>query len=65
MFTLPSTALSDITGNATALFHDFWIVAALMIGVPLGFWIIRKVIEIVTGEPIVIDSADEDQEDYH
>ena len=61
MFTLPSTALSDITGNATALFHDFWIIAALMIGVPLGFWIIRKVIEIVSGEQIVYDSPDDEQ----
>ena len=60
MFTLPSTALSDITGNATALFHDFWIVAALMIGVPLGFWILRKVIEIVSGEPIIYDSSDDE-----
>jgi len=61
MFTLPSTALSDITGNATALFHDFWIIAALMIGVPLGFWIIRKIIEIVSGEPIIYDSSDDEQ----
>ena len=65
MFNLPTTALSDITGNATTLFHDFWIVAALMIGVPLGFWILRKVIEIVSGEPIVNDSADEEQTDYN
>ena len=65
MFNLPTTALSDITGNASTLVHDFWIIAALMIGIPLGFWILRKVIEIVTGEQIVTDSADEDQADYH
>jgi hypothetical protein len=65
MFNLPYTALSDITGNATALFHDFWIIVALMTGAPLGFWIIRKVIEIVSGESIVSDSADEDQTDYN
>ena len=41
MFNLPTTALYDITSNATALFHDFWIVVALMIGVPLGFWIVN------------------------
>jgi hypothetical protein len=62
MFNLPSTALSDITGNAAALFHDFWIIVALMIGVPLGFWILRKVIEIISGEPIPADdSSDDDQ----
>ena len=61
MFNLPTTALSDITGNVTALFHDFWIIAALMIGIPLGFWIIRKVIEIVSGEPIVYDSSDDER----
>jgi len=61
MFNLPTTALYDITGNASALFHDFWIIAALMIGVPLGFWIIRKVIEIVSGEQIVYDSSDDEQ----
>ena len=61
MFTLPSTALSDITGNATALFHDFWIIVALMIGVPFGFWILRKVIEIVSGERIAYDSSDDEE----
>lgn len=62
MFTLPSSALSDITSNATALFHDFWIIVALMIGVPLGFWIVRKVIEIISGEPIVADEATDDEQ---
>ena len=61
MFTLPTTALSDITGNATALFRDFWVIVALMIGAPLGFWILRKVIEIVSGEQIISDSSDEEQ----
>ena len=62
MFNLPYTALSDITGNASALFHDFWVIVALMIGAPLGFWIIRKVIEIVSGEPIPADDYTDDGE---
>ena len=62
MFNLPTTALYDITSNATALFHDFWIIAALMIGVPLGFWIVRKVIEIISGEPIPADDAIDDEQ---
>jgi hypothetical protein len=61
MFNLPSTALSDITGNASALFRDFWIIVALMIGIPLGFWILRKVIEIISGEQIVYESPDDEQ----
>ena len=62
MFNLPSTALSDITGNATALFHDLWVIAALMIGVPLGFWILRKVIEIISGERIPADDFVDDEQ---
>ena len=65
MFNLPTTALYDITGNASALFHDFWVIVALMIGAPLGFWIIKKIIEIVSGEPIVSDSTDGDLTDYN
>ena len=45
--TLPSTALADVTGYAGALFTDLWVVIALAIGLPLAFYIIRKVIGLV------------------
>jgi|GEM_PF-1720110 len=44
---LPSTALADVTGYAGALFTDLWVVIALAIGLPLAFYIIRKVIGLV------------------
>ena len=45
--TLPSTALADVTGYAGSLFTDLWVVIALAIGLPLAFYIIRKVIGLV------------------
>lgn len=44
---LPTTALADVTGYAGSLFTDLWVVIALAIGLPLAFYIIRKVIGLV------------------
>lgn len=41
---LPSTAVADVSGYATGVFTDLWVVIALVIGIPLAFYVIRKVI---------------------
>ena len=41
---LPSTAVADISGYASGVFTDLWVVIALVIGIPLAFYVIRKVI---------------------
>jgi hypothetical protein len=45
--TLPETAVADLTGYAGAIFTDIWTVVALVIGIPLAFYVIRKVIALV------------------
>lgn len=45
--TLPETAVADLTGYAGAIFTDIWTVVALVIGIPLAFYVIRKVISLV------------------
>ena len=44
---LPSTAVADLTGNASQILTDVWVLVALAIGVPLGFYLIRKVIALI------------------
>ena len=44
---LPETALADLTGNAGQILSDVWVLIALAIGVPLGFYIIKKVIALI------------------
>ncbi len=44
LISLPSTAVADLTGYATGVFTDLWVVIALVIGIPLAFYVIRKVI---------------------
>ena len=45
--TLPNTAVADLTGYTGGLFTDLWLVIALVIGIPLAFYVIRKVISLV------------------
>lgn len=47
MFTIPVDGLSAITGYLTTLVSDLWPLIALVIGVPLAFYIINKVISTV------------------
>lgn len=47
MFTIPVDGLTDITGYLTTLVSDLWPLIALVIGVPLAFYIINKVISSV------------------
>ena len=45
--TLPETAVADLTGYASGIFSDLWVLVALAIGLPLGFYIIRRIIGMI------------------
>ena len=47
IITLPTTAVADLTGNASQIMTDVWVLVALAVGIPLGFYIIRKVIALI------------------
>ena len=47
MFTIPADGLTTITSYLTTLVSDIWPLIALVIGVPLAFYIINKVISTV------------------
>jgi len=47
IITLPTTAVADLTGNASEIMTDVWVLVALAIGIPMGFYIIRKVIALI------------------
>jgi uncharacterized protein YneF (UPF0154 family) len=47
MIDLPLTAIADLTANAGGMFADLWVLIALAIGIPLGFYIIKKVIALM------------------
>lgn len=44
MITLPVDAVTDLTAQVSTLVADLWVVIALIIGIPLAFYIIKKVI---------------------
>jgi len=44
---LPETAVADLTGNASQIMSDMWVLVAIAIGIPMGFYIIRKVIALI------------------
>jgi hypothetical protein len=44
LITLPETAVADLTGAAGHILSDVWVLVALLAGIPLGFYIIRKTI---------------------
>lgn len=45
--TLPENFTADILTYAQTLFTDLTLLLILVIGLPLGFWVIRKVISLV------------------
>ena len=47
IITLPSTAVADLTGAASQIMSDVWVLVAIAIGIPMGFYIIRKVIALI------------------
>jgi hypothetical protein len=48
LFTLPTTAVADITTYMTNVFTDFWVLLAVAIGIPVGFAVANKLISLVT-----------------
>lgn len=44
MITLPETAVTDLTAMIGTMTTDLWVVIALIIGLPLAFYVIKKVI---------------------
>jgi hypothetical protein len=46
--TLPSSTISDLTAYVGGLFGDLSPLWILAIALPLGFWVISKVIGIIT-----------------
>lgn len=47
IITLPTTAVADLTGAASQIMSDLWVLVAIAIGIPMGFYIIRKVIALI------------------
>ncbi|GAH93635.1 unnamed protein product [marine sediment metagenome] len=47
MITLPETAAVDLLANAGELFTDLWVLIAIAVGIPLAFYVIRRVIALV------------------
>lgn len=47
IITLPSASSTELTAQIGTLFTDLWVMIALAIGVPLAFYVIRKVIALV------------------
>jgi len=45
--TLPVNAIADLSANAGQIFTDLWVLVALAIGIPLGFYLIKKVISVM------------------
>jgi len=45
--TIPGTFPADLLAYAGDLFTDLNLIVILAIGLPMGFWVIRKVISLV------------------
>ncbi len=48
MFTLPLTAVADITAFIDDVITDGWVIIALVIGIPLAFYVVNKIISLAT-----------------
>lgn len=44
LITLPSNAVASLTGAASQIMTDIWALLAFFVGVPLGFYLIRKLV---------------------
>jgi hypothetical protein len=42
--TLPEGAVTDITASIGTMVTDLWLVIALVVGLPLAFYVIRRII---------------------
>jgi len=48
LFTLPTTAQSDLLAFIGDVVNDGWVLISLAIGIPLAFYVVNKVISLVT-----------------
>jgi len=44
---MPLGAVDELLASAGTLFTDLWVVITLAIGIPLAFYVIRRVIALV------------------
>ena len=44
---LPETALADISQYVPTAFTSLWVLIAVVLGLPIAFWVVRKVIGLV------------------
>jgi len=47
LVTLPSTAVASTTEYITTIITDLWVFIAIAIGVPLAFYVIKKIIAMI------------------
>ena len=47
IITLPADFIATTTAYIGSVFTDIWLLVALVIGLPLAFWAIRKVVSLV------------------
>lgn len=47
IITLPANFITDTTAYIGETFTDLYLVVALVIGLPLAFWVIKKIIGLV------------------
>lgn len=50
IFTLVETDITAMLAHAGTLFTDLNLIIVLLIGLPIGFWLIRKVIGLVSSK---------------
>ena len=49
-FTLADASSTDILANVSGIFGDTWPILALVVGIPLGFWVITKIMGIFAAD---------------
>ena len=47
--TIPGTALADIMEATGTLVTDAWVLIAIAIGIPVAFFVMRKIVSLVRG----------------
>jgi hypothetical protein len=47
MITLPASTTEDVFTNAGYIFTDFWPLILLAVGLPLGFYLVKKLIGLL------------------
>lgn len=47
LITLPADFMATTTAYIGTLFTDVWVVVALVVGLPLAFWVIRRIVGLV------------------